>query len=180
MMLVREDFSPRLDAPRVLVFSADSADLDEQLARYQADPGDEWVYLAFSASGDEGVVGMQSQMLGIVDQSPEQNLAAWQFIQFLAAPEAQAEWAAASGFLPVNAAADEVLAAQSDVDPQWLSLLDFAPLSQPDPNLPSWPIVQPAVEDALLAVLWAEDQSDLNENLAILMDTIAELVEEAR
>lgn len=180
LTLVREDFSPRLDAPRVLVFAVDSAELDEQLMFYQIDEADEWTYLAFPAAGDKGVVGMQSQMLAVVDQTPEQNLAAWQFITFLTAPEAQAEWAAASGFLPVNADTDEILTAQTDLDAEWLSLLDFASLAQPDPNLPSWPIVQPAVEDALLAILWAEDQGDLNENLALLMDTITELVGEAR
>ena len=179
-MLAREDFSPRLDAARVLAFVASTTELDEQLARYQVNPGDKWVYLTFPTLDGAGVVGMQPQMLAVVDHSLEQNLATWQFIRFLTTKEAQAEWDAASGFLPVNADANAILTAQTDLDPAWISLLDYAPLAQPDPSLPSWPIVQPAVEDAFLAILSAQDQSEVNENLGVLMDTIEELVGEAR
>lgn len=57
----------------------------------------------------------------VADKSPEETAAAWDYITFLLGAEAQSEWAAATGYVPVRADALDVepLATKYEEDPRF-------------------------------------------------------------
>jgi ABC-type glycerol-3-phosphate transport system substrate-binding protein len=59
--------------------------------------------------GDKPVLQLFSPGLIMIEGTPEQNLATWLFIKYLAAPENQAKWTQATSYFPISKAASEQL-----------------------------------------------------------------------
>jgi ABC-type glycerol-3-phosphate transport system substrate-binding protein len=53
----------------------------------------------------------------MVPSTPEQEVASWQFLKFLATPESQVTWASATGYFPINTAAVDQLGDYASTNP---------------------------------------------------------------
>jgi ABC-type glycerol-3-phosphate transport system substrate-binding protein len=59
--------------------------------------------------GDKPVLQLFSPGVIMIQGTPEQNLATWLFIKYLAKPENQAKWTEATSYFPISKAASEQL-----------------------------------------------------------------------
>jgi ABC-type glycerol-3-phosphate transport system substrate-binding protein len=147
-----------------------------------ADAGNEddvWGFLPFP--GPDGGKGVDSftQTIGILKSTPEQELASWLFIKYLTTPENQAAWVEASGYLPTQYSVEPMLADYIASVPQFQSTLELGALAQSEPEtFPAWYSVRRAVEEAAAMLYAAESEAEIDQILADLDVTAAELVEE--
>jgi ABC-type glycerol-3-phosphate transport system substrate-binding protein len=72
-------------------------------------PDDEWGLLAFPGPDGKLAVNSYGQLIGIMDQSPEANLASWIWLKYFTSPEVQAEWITYSAYFPSQTTTNEYL-----------------------------------------------------------------------
>ncbi len=140
---------------------------------------DEWGFLAFPGpDGGQGVDAF-TQTFGVLKSTPEQELASWLWIKYLTAPENQAAWIMASGYLPTQYSTEGMLTDYIASVPQFQSTLALAALGQGEPEtFAAWASVRRAVDDAAAQLYAAETPEDVDAILAELNITAAELVAE--
>lgn len=95
--------------------------------------------------------------LSILRSAPKKELAAWLLFKHLSAPPAQARWAAASQYLPVNPAAAESLTETFAEFPPFHRAFQLLPAARFEPNLPGYEDVRILVGDALLDIALGAD-----------------------
>jgi len=139
---------------------------------------DEWVITAFP--GAEGV-GATIQLFvpsqAILTAAPEQELATWLFVKFLAGPEAQLAWSGATGYFSIRndievTAADFTeprMPYERFIEVQGI-LTDESVSVYASPGLPSYSAVRGIVPNTLAEVVNGD---------AVIADALAELNEEA-
>jgi multiple sugar transport system substrate-binding protein len=103
---------------------------------------DEWQLLAFPGMDGSQAIVIFPQMLGLVDKSPEQNLATWLFMKYLVSLEVQAKWAEGSQYYPVRFTAIAELSHFATLHPQWASGFDLISVGRAEPTHPSWELVR--------------------------------------
>jgi multiple sugar transport system substrate-binding protein len=135
--------------------------------------------LAFPGpNGGQGVDAF-TQTLGVLKSSPEQELASWLFIKYLTAPENQAKWIVASGYLPTHYSVEGMLADYVASNPVFATGLELASLGQGEPEtFPAWASVRRALDDAAAQLYAAQSPEEVDAILAELNITSAELVAE--
>lgn len=140
---------------------------------------DDWGFLAFPGpDGGQGVDAF-TQTLGVLKASPEQELASWLFIKYLTAPENQAKWIEASGYLPTHFSTEDMLADYVASNPIYATGLELASLGQGEPEtFPAWASVRRALDDAAAQLYAATSAEEVDAILAELNVTAAELVAE--
>lgn len=81
----------------------------------------------------------------VADKGDPKAAGAWDFIQFLLSPEAQSEWAEATGYVPVNEAALDVepLATTYRTDPRFRVAYDALVATPPDEPTAVGPLLGP-------------------------------------
>lgn len=143
-----------------------------------AEMTDEWVITAFP--GAEGV-GATIQLFvpsqAILTAAPEQELATWLFVKFLAGPEAQLAWSGATGYFSIRndievTAADFTeprMPYERFIEVQGI-LTDESVSVYASPGLPSYSAVRGIVPNTLAEVVNGD---------AAIADALAELNEEA-
>ena len=143
-----------------------------------AEMTDEWVITAFP--GAEGV-GATIQLFvpsqAILTAAPEQELATWLFVKFLAGPEAQLAWSGATGYLSIRndieVTADDFteprMPYERFIEVQGI-LTDESVSVYSSPGLPSYSAVRGIVPNILAEVVNGD---------AAIADALAELNEEA-
>ena len=80
--------------------------------------------------------------------TPEAQLAAWLFIQWVSSPANQARWTQISGSYPTRASTIEYLNQYVANAPQWTRAYDLVPMGINEPALPSWGTVRWVLSDA--------------------------------
>jgi ABC-type glycerol-3-phosphate transport system substrate-binding protein len=80
-------------------------------------------------------------------ESQEERLAAWSLIEWLVAPEQQAQFIEARGSYPTRNSVLPLLSNYGKDHPQWLQAIDFIPDAVDEPSLLSWEDVRWMLED---------------------------------
>jgi ABC-type glycerol-3-phosphate transport system substrate-binding protein len=164
-------------ANRLALFTTSStAGIPFQLsAMDDAENDDEWGLVAFPGPDGTLAVNAFGQLIGIVDQTEEANLASWLWLKHFTSPEIQAEWITFSAYFPSQTTTDAFLGDYVSDNPIYATGLELSQYGQSEPNHPSWGAVRGAIQDAFFAVQDATTAEDIAAILANLQTTAEEL-----
>jgi multiple sugar transport system substrate-binding protein/sn-glycerol 3-phosphate transport system substrate-binding protein len=128
---------------------------------------------------DEPYTNVYGGDVMIVQTTPEQQLAAWDFVKWFTSPEAQARWVEASNYFPTRAGASEFLDDYIAANPVFGEALDLLNYSKYEPQLISYQSVRDAASAAFNEILQGADvQETLDELTETANELQAELLEE--
>ncbi len=169
-------------ANRLALFTTSStAGIPFQLAAMEdAGNDDEWGLIPFPGPDGQLAVNAFGQLIGIVDQGPEANLAAWIWLKHFTSPEVQARWITYSAYFPSQTTTEQYLGDYIAENPIYATGLELSKYGQSEPNLPSWGAVRGAVQDTFFAILDATSEEEIDQLLADLDATAAELLAESQ
>jgi multiple sugar transport system substrate-binding protein len=132
---------------QALFYASDLQDIIEQTK--SSAPSDQWTVIPFPAeSGNKPVFLVNGLSYGIFHSSKEQQLAAWLFARWMLLPKNQAQMISASGALPISSSTVDQLSDFRTHHPQWNAALSYLPNAQSAPNLATWLLIKPVLEDA--------------------------------
>jgi multiple sugar transport system substrate-binding protein/sn-glycerol 3-phosphate transport system substrate-binding protein len=152
----------------------------QQAAMDDAGSTDEWSLIPFVGPDGTKAVNAFGQMIGIFDQGPEANMAAWLWLKHFTSPEIQAEWITFSAYFPSQTTTEQFMGDYIAANPIYATGLELGQYGQSEPNLASWGAVRGAVQDAFFAILGAESADEIAGILADLDVTAAELLAESQ
>ncbi|MFQ5615494.1 MAG: extracellular solute-binding protein [Anaerolineales bacterium] len=169
-------------ATRLALFTTSStAGIPFQIAAMEdAGSDDEWGLIPFPGPDGTLAVNAFGQLIGIVDQSPEANLAAWIWLKHFTSPEIQAQWITYSNYFPSQSTTDQFLEDYIAEHPIYATGLELSQYGQSEPNLPSWGAVRGAIQDAFFAILDTADEAEIDTILGNLETTSADLLAESQ
>ena len=133
---------------------------------------DEYAVAAIPHTTPDPVMNIYGGDVMIVQTTPEQQLAAWEFIKWFTSPEVQARWVEASNYFPTNSGTVEFLGSYSEENPVYASALDLLQFGKFEPQLISYQGVRDAAEVAFNEILAG---ADVEETLVELTETANEL-----
>ncbi len=107
---------------------------------------DQWMVLPFP--GENPVLVVYGSSYLVLARQPSEQLAAWLFLRWMLAPEQQARWASASGFLPLSRSALPLLKDYRIAYPQWEQAIQSLALAQGTPQRSSWRLMRQALSDS--------------------------------
>ncbi len=133
---------------QALFYSGTLQDLtiQAQTSRRLGNP-DQWIILPFPGPDGSQTVLTYGPSFGILAASPEEQLASWLFIRWLAVPRNQVDLVESTNALPVSQTAIQMLDQYQRRFPQWAASLDWIEDSQPAPRAAEWRIVRRILED---------------------------------
>lgn len=114
---------------------------------------DEWELIGFPGPSGHQAVVIFPQMVGIITQTPEEDLATWMFIKYITSPEVQAKWAIGSQYYPVRIEAIDLLGDFSASNLEWASGLSLLRDGQAEPTRPSWELVRSYIQNSFSKIL---------------------------
>ena len=169
-------------AGRLALFTTSStAGIPFQLAAFEdAGNADDWSLQPFPGPDGQLAVNAFGQLIGVVDHGYESNLASWLWLRHFTSPEIQAEWITFSAYFPSQSTTEALLTDYIAANPIYETGLVLGDYGQSEPNLPSWGAVRGAIQDAFFAVQDAADEATIDEILANLELTAAELLAESQ
>jgi ABC-type glycerol-3-phosphate transport system substrate-binding protein len=139
------DFAHRLG----LFSTASVLDLPYQEEAFRlANNQDQWTVLAFPSPELHPAFDVYGPSYVLLPAAARQQLAAWLFIRWLAAPPQQARLVEACGALPVSRSALEYLKTYSGNHPQWTAAVKLMPFARTEPSFQSWGQARWALGDA--------------------------------
>jgi multiple sugar transport system substrate-binding protein len=144
------DYPENQFARRLGLFATASVlDLPYQEEAFRsANNQDQWTVLAFPSAELHPVFDAYGPSYVLLPASAQQQLAAWLFIRWLAAPPQHARLVEAAGALPVRQSALEALQTYSDNQPQWAAAVKLIPSARGEPPFQSWGQARRALGDA--------------------------------
>ena len=165
-----------------LITASSSAGIPFYVSAYAdgAYPDDEWGVLPFPGPDGKLAVNAFGQLIGIMDQSPEANLAAWIWLKYFTSPEVQAEWITSSAYFPSQTTTDQYLGDYIAADKYYAEGLELAQYGESEPNFASWGALRNEIRDSFYAVLAAADEAEIDQILADLDTTAADLLAESQ
>ena len=101
----------------------------------------------------------------IVKTTPEQELAAWDFIKWFTTPEIQARWAEISGYFPTRQAAAEFFSEDMKANVQYNQGVAMLPYSAYEPQFISYTAVRDAAQKAFNEIMQGADIQTTLDNL---------------
>jgi multiple sugar transport system substrate-binding protein/sn-glycerol 3-phosphate transport system substrate-binding protein len=146
----------------------------------EAGNADEWGLVAFPGADGKLAINAFGQLIGVVDQGPEANLASWIWLKYFTSPEVQAEWITYSAYFPSQSSTDQYMGDYIDANPIYATGLGLSQYGQAEPNLASWGAVRDAISDSFNAILAAADEAEIDSLLAGLDSTSADLLAESQ
>ncbi len=141
---------------------------------------DSWGLIAFPGPDGKLAVNAFGQLIGVVDQSPEANLASWIWLKYFTSPEVQAEWITYSNYSPSQTTTLPFLTDYIAANPIYATGLELSQYGEPEPNLPSWGSVRGAIGETFNAILAAADEAEIVALLDALNTTSADLLAESQ
>lgn len=152
--------NPEFATRKALFTMRSSADLHYQLAAFDGEGAtdDEWVLIAFPGPDGNKAINTLGQTLGIVDTTPEENLAAWLFLKYFMSSEAQATWVEYSGFYPVRNDIKDLLEDNMTENPQWSTGIELLEYGQVETSMSSWGSVRWSVFDAFKDIVYSSPE----------------------
>ncbi len=130
---------------RALFYSGSLMDLtiQENIANQ-----DDWTLIAYPGVDESPVVLTDGYSYGIFKSTPEKQLAAWLFIQWMQKPGHQARLIRLTNTYPLTNTALDELVDFHRTHPTWESALQVLPMAQPAPTLGSWAVAGNVLQDA--------------------------------
>jgi len=142
----------------------------------QTGRADDWEMLPFLGPEGNKAVSSEIQSVVVFHSTPEEELASWLFLKYLASPEAQAEWAQFSRYYPTRKSSLRLLRDFRAENPHWSQGLNLLKYSIGMPLDPSWNTVKLSVSDAFQEIL-INGTLDVEEQLNALDQLAEELLE---
>lgn len=140
---------------------------------------DEYAVAAIPHTTPDPVMNIYGGDVMIVKTTPEQQLAAWEFVKWFTSPEPQARWVEASNYFPTNSGAVEYLGDYNEQNPVWATALDLLPYGKFEPQLISYQSVRDAAQEAYNAIIQGADvQATLDDLTERANELQAELLDE--
>lgn len=140
---------------------------------------DVWGPIPVVGPNGEQVVTSYQQMIGMVNVSPEANLASWIFLKYLTSPENQASWINVSGYFPTRVSTEALIADYAAENEKYAAALELIPLGVAHPQTaPAYSAVRGELDDTAAALYAAQSHDEVVAILDELTATSNELVEE--
>jgi len=140
---------------------------------------DEYAVAAIPHTTPDPVMNIYGGDVMIVKTTPEQQLAAWEFIKWFTTPEVQARWVEASNYFPTNSGTVDFLGEYNEANPVFGTALDLLNYGKFEPQLISYQSVRDAAETAFNEILaGAEVESTLADLTELANELQAELEDE--
>jgi len=143
---------------------------------------DNWGFIG--APGPDGQVAVDAfqQMLGVVNTTPDKQMASWIFIKWLTNAENQATWIRDySGYLPTQSTTADLLADYAADNPVWAEGAALAAIGPAEPQtFPAWSSVRRAVGDAAAQLFQATSEEEVVAILTQLTEDANALVAEVQ
>lgn len=140
---------PAFAERKALFVTGDLADAPlATLAMQNAASADEWTLIPFPGVEDEVLVTYGPDYT-ILRSSDVEQLAAWLFVRWMAAPERQARWVETTGLLPLRGSVLDLIGPYRAAAPQWDEAVSYLPLAHGTPQLASWGRARYLLEDGL-------------------------------
>jgi multiple sugar transport system substrate-binding protein len=132
--------NPEFATRRALFTTSSTVGCQYQEAAFKEEGAykDEWTLLAFPGLQQGKAIIIFPQLIGMVDTTPEQNLASWLFMKYLASPSTQAEWTITSQYYPTRISAIDLIGDFRDKNPQWAAGIDLLAYGYTEPVHPAW------------------------------------------
>jgi len=173
--------NPEFATRKALFVSSSTAGIPFQSAAFEdAANDDEWILVPFPGPDGNLAVNAFGQLIGIIETTPEQDLASWLWLRHFTSPEIQAQWITSSAYFPSTSATLELIEDYAAANPIWSQALAFSPLGKSEPNIPAHGAVRGAISDAFFAILDETDEAAIQSLLDQLQVTADELVAETQ
>lgn len=138
--------------------------------------GDQWTAIAFPSQSGQAAIDVYGPSYALMASNPQKQLAAWLFIQWLAAPQNSARLVEASSSFPLRASSLPHLENYKNSHPQWAAAVALLPKAHSEPSLQSWNTVRWAVSDATTQLFrYYFTASEVPTLIKLLDQTAAEL-----
>jgi ABC-type glycerol-3-phosphate transport system substrate-binding protein len=171
--------NPEFATRRALFTTSSTVGCQFQEGAFEKDGAyqDEWTVLAFPGTEQGKAIIIFPQLIGMVDTTPEQNLAAWIFMKYLTSPQIQAKWATSSQYYPVRISGTDLIGDFRRENPQWAAGLELLAYGRAEPSHPSWGTIRMYVQSTFDEVL-ESPKDQISVLLEDLDDVAAEVVAE--
>lgn len=134
-----------------------------------------WSVGALPHTTEEPVMNLYGASVSIPRSTPEQELAAWLFVEFYTSPDIQARWAEASNYFPVRASVADSLGDYFAADPAYATAFDLLQYSAAEPPVPGYDFVRDEAEGVMAAIV-ADPSVDVAASLADLTATANDIL----
>ena len=176
--LMLSDYAePHFAARRALFTSGSIADLPYVAAALEdAGNPDDWTVIGFPSEDRLPVIDVYGPAYAMFASTPEDQLAAWIFLQWLLAPENQARFIEASGTLPLSTGTLDYLPDYAGNHPQWAAAVNLLGNARGEPAFPSWSVVRWTLGDVGMQVFRSYFTTEyITDTLTLLDETANEL-----
>jgi len=142
----------------------------------RAENDDQWTVIGFPSERTQPMITIYGPSFALFGASPEEQLASWLLVKWLASPEEQASLIAASETLPLRATTMDLLKPYGVAHPQWTAAVALLPAARTEPDLASWSVVRWVLGDVATQVFRYYFTPDrIPATLELLDETAAEL-----
>ena len=138
------------------------------IASFAAEAGrepDVWGVAAVPYTTAEPVQNVYGGDVMIVKTTPEQELAAWDFVKWFTTPEIQARWSEVSGYFPTRAATAQFFSEELKANVPFNQGVALLPYSAYEPQFISYTAVRDAAEKAFNEIMQGADIQTTLDNL---------------
>lgn len=135
---------------------------------------DEWGLTAFPGPDGNLAINAFGQLIGVVNQNPEANLASWIWLKYFTSPEVQAQWINFSAYFPSQATTEQFMGDYVEANPIYATGLALSQYGQSEPNLASWGSVRGEISESFNAIVAAADEAEVDALLSDLDATAAQ------
>ena len=117
-------------------------------------PRFEWSVAALPHLAGQPVVTVEGSLISILRTLSRQQLAAWMFLKWLLRPENDAQWALATGALPLRMSSKDLpdMQAYLKQNPQYKAACELLAYAQAEPMLPNWSQIRALLSDTATSV----------------------------
>lgn len=164
---------------KALFITGSLSDIPYQVSELdRVNNNDDWTVIGFPSPQGEPVIDVYGPAFFIFGGTPEENLASWLLIKWLASAEQGAKFVSVHGTYPTRASAMDFLDLYASENPQWATTLELLDHAQPEPGLGSWKTVRWVLGDVgtqIFRYYFTPDRIPIT--LELMDETIAELHE---
>jgi ABC-type glycerol-3-phosphate transport system substrate-binding protein len=173
--------NPEFAGRQALFAISSTAGLPFQAAAFE-DVGneDEWGLVAFPGPDGKLAINAFGQMIGIIDQNPEANLASWIWLKHFTSPEIQAQWINFSAYHPSQSTTEQFMGDYIEANPIYATGLELSQYGEAEPNLASWGVVRGEISESFNAIVAAADEAEIDQLLADLDATAAQALADSQ
>jgi ABC-type glycerol-3-phosphate transport system substrate-binding protein len=161
-----------------LFASASLSSIPHQQAAFgRAGNRDRWTVIPYPSPEGEPAVSAYGPAYMLLESTPEEQLASWLFVRWMASPVNQAALAEATSSFPLRRSTyDYLLKFRPSVASQLRAGWNLLPYAQAEPNQPSWALVRWTLDDSASQLFkWYFTMKQLPATLRLLDRTVAEL-----